>query len=224
MRRPSWPEYDDSGGFHESGETLDGRKQSDGGRVLPSAQLKWQIEAVLFASSEPVSAKRLALALGVPEDVVLQAIDELRARYEAGSGVVLKQVAGGYQLFTKPEYAAVVSRVVSGKRLTLSRGALETLAVIAYNQPITRSEIEALRGVNCQASLEVLLEKGLIEEVGRKKALGRPILYGTTDEFLKALGLSSLKDLPPLESSMSEPGPDDPGSGGTLFPTLSRRN
>lgn len=200
------------------------RKQGDGGRVLPSVQLKWQIEAVLFASPEPVSARRLALALAVPEDVVLQAIQELQARYEAGGGVVLKQVAGGYQLFTKPEYATVVSRVISGKRLTLSRGALETLAVIAYNQPVTRSEIEALRGVNCQASLDVLLEKGLIEEVGRKKAVGRPILYGTTDEFLKALGLSSLKDLPPLESSMPEPGPDEPGSGGTLFPTPSRRS
>lgn len=201
-----------------------GRKQGDGGRVLPSAQLKWQIEAVLFASSEPVSARRLAQALAVPEDVVVQAIQELQVRYEAGSGVVLKQVAGGYQLFTKPEYAPVVSRVISGKRLTLSRGALETLAVIAYNQPITRSEIETLRGVNCQASLEVLLEKGLIEEVGRKKSLGRPILYGTTDEFLKVLGLSSLKDLPPLEPSTLEPGSEDPGSSGTLFPTLLRRD
>lgn len=193
-----------------------GERQNGGGRVVPSAQLKWQIEAVLFASSQPVSSRRLAQVLGVPEEVVLRALDELRERYESGSGVLLKQVAGGWQLLTKPEYVTVVSKVASGRKMSLSRGALETLAVVAYNQPITRAEIEALRGVNCQASLEVLLDRGLIEEVGRKRTVGRPILYGTTSEFLKALRLSSLEELPPIKPPDSA---EETKGGSTLFPT-----
>lgn len=156
------------------------------------------IEAILFSSDEPVPLEKLVSALEVSPQEVLSAIAALEKEYSERA-IKLERVAGGFQIVTKPEYAEVIGRVFSRKTpVSLSRGALETLAIIAYRQPVTRQDIEAIRGVNAEAAIETLLEKGLIREVGRKKTLGRPKLYGTTDEFLKKASLNSISDLPPL--------------------------
>lgn len=173
------------------------------------------LEAVLFSSDEPVPMDKLVEALGVPESEILSAIGSLQTRYADG-GVILEKVAGGFIFGTKPEYAGVIEAVLSRKvPLSLSKGTVETLAVIAYRQPVTRQDIEAARGVNPEASIETLLEKGLIREAGRKKTLGRPKLYATTPEFLKKAGLNSLEDLPSLRSDPSRESaqklvPDEP--------------
>ncbi len=156
------------------------------------------IEAVLFASDEPVPLSTLAEGLDLGELEVSSAIAVLEKQYK-GRGIVLQRVANGFMLRTRPQCWAAVERVLSKKvPVALSKGALETLAVIAYRQPVTRQDIEAARGVNPESSIDTLLEKGLIREAGRKKSLGRPKLYATTDEFMKKASLNSLADLPPL--------------------------
>lgn len=161
-------------------------------------RLRNAVEAVLFSSDEPVSVEKLADGLGVAPSEVLEAIRELERDY-ADRGICVMRVGGGFAIVARPEYAEAVWKTL-GKRtqMNLSRGALETLAIIAYRQPVTRQDVEAIRGVNSEASIETLLEKGLIREVGRKNVLGRPKLYGTTDEFLKKTLLNSLEELPPL--------------------------
>ena len=165
------------------------------------------LEAVLFAADEPVPVGKLAEALGVGEQEVLRAASELEKSC-AERGITLERVAGGLMFATKPEYASVIEKVLSRKiPVSLSKGTLETLAIIAYRQPVTRQDIETARGVNPEASIETLLEKGLIREAGRKRSLGRPKLYETTEEFLIKAGLNSIKDLPPiggLESGREE--------------------
>jgi segregation and condensation protein B len=157
------------------------------------------LEAILFSADEPVPVGRLAEAIGVTESEVLSAASALDKLYE-GRGIMLERVAGGLMILTRPECSSFIERALSRKiAMSLSKGTLETLAVIAYRQPVTRQDIEAARGVNPEASLETLLEKGLIQEAGRKKTLGRPKLYKTTDDFLKKAGLNSLEDLPPLD-------------------------
>jgi len=156
------------------------------------------IEAVLFSSSEPVSLEDLSQAFGVSLQEVEQGVAVLDELYST-RGIFIQRVAGGLRIATKPAVGEIISRAFTKKiQVPLSRGALETLAVIAYCQPVTRQDIQAIRGVNPEASIDTLLEKGLIEEVGRKKTLGRPKLYGTTDEFLKKTSLNSIADLPPL--------------------------
>ncbi|HEX5132684.1 MAG TPA: SMC-Scp complex subunit ScpB [Candidatus Krumholzibacteria bacterium] len=158
--------------------------------------------ALLFASDEPLTARKIA---AIVEDVtvadVKQAIDTWNQRADSESwSIGIEQVAGGYRVATRPEYAAYVSRLYSGRRkLRLSRAGLETLAIIAYKQPVTRAEIEVVRGVGCGSTIANLLERTLIEIVGKAKVLGAPFLYGTTQEFLEYLGLNSIKDLPSLE-------------------------
>ncbi len=162
------------------------------------------LEAILFSSDEPVPLRKLAGSLGVAENDILSAIASLERDY-ADRGVMLQRVSGGFMFVTRPEYAGFIEKALSRKiPLSLSKGTMETLAIIAYRQPVTRQDVETARGVNPEASLETLLEKGLIREVGRKKTLGRPKLYGTTDEFLKKAGLNSVEDLPSLH--------DDPAS------------
>lgn len=162
------------------------------------------LEAILFAADEPVPVARLAEALGTTPLEVLAAASELDKLYE-GRGIMLERVAGGLILVTRPQYSEFIQSALSRKiAMSLSRGTMETLAVIAYRQPVTRQDIEAARGRNPEASLETLLEKGLIEEAGRKKTLGRPKLYRTTDEFLKKAGLNSLDDLPPLDTEADQ--------------------
>lgn len=156
------------------------------------------LEAILFASDEPVPLTRLVESLGVTETDVLSAVGKLEREY-ADRGIRLERVSGGFMLVTRPEYTGILERVLSRKvPLSLSKGTMESLAIIAYRQPATRQDIETLRGVNPEASIETLLEKGLIREAGRKKTLGRPKLYATTGEFLKKAGLGSLDDLPSL--------------------------
>lgn len=156
------------------------------------------LEAILFASKEPISIPRLARAMEVDEKEVSLAADALRELYQ-GRGIALSQIAGGLVIETRQEFLPQIERALSRRtQSALSKGALETLAVIAYRQPVTRQDIEGARGVNPEASIETLMEKGLIREAGRRKTLGRPKLYATTDEFLVKAGLNSLSDLPPL--------------------------
>lgn len=157
------------------------------------------LEAILFSSDEPVPLQKLVDALELGELDVLAAVTTLEREY-ADHGVMLQRVSGGFVFVTRPEYAEQIEKTLSRRvPLSLSKGTMETLAVVAYRQPVTRQDIETARGVNPEASLETLLEKGLIREVGRKKTLGRPKLYGTTDEFLRKAGLNSIEDLPPLD-------------------------
>ncbi len=158
--------------------------------------------ALLFASDEPLSARKIAALV---EDVtvadVKQAIDAWNQRADAEAwSIAIEQVAGGYRLATRTEYAPYVSRLYSGRRkLRLSRAGLETLAIVAYKQPVTRAEIESIRGVGCGSVVANLLERSLIQITGKARVLGAPFLYGTTPEFLEYLGLNSIKDLPSLE-------------------------
>ncbi|MBI3975504.1 MAG: SMC-Scp complex subunit ScpB [Armatimonadetes bacterium] len=157
------------------------------------------IECILFASGEPVRPEQLAEAVQATLGVVAAAVELLRAEY-AGRGLEVQAVARGFQLGTRPAYAEAVRRYLgAAAREPLSQAALETLAIIAYRQPITRPEIDALRGVRSDYILERLEERRLIQVVGRKPTVGRPMLYGTTDAFLRHFGLSDLQDLPPLE-------------------------
>jgi len=168
---------------------------------------KMILEALLLASPEPLTIKRIAEVIGLDEKDAAILMADLQKDYaEPGRGLAIRELAGGYVLTTRPEAAEYVDRLLQPRSRGLSHAALETLAIIAYRQPITRAEIEAVRGVKVDRSLETLLERRLVAEVGRKEAPGRPILYGTTAEFLKYFGLKSLNDLPPVSLDTSEPG------------------
>lgn len=176
-------------------------------------ELAHVIEAILFVAGEPVNVREIQRALEVTEDETRQAIDALESDYSYHRrGITLKRFGQHIQLSTRAEYAPYVERLLQPiQKQSLSQSALETLAVVAYKQPVTRLEIEAVRGVKCDYSVQSLVNKGLIEEVGRKEALGRPILYGTTDKFLSHFGLSSLDQLPaPPESKNDEAAENDP--------------
>jgi segregation and condensation protein B len=163
-----------------------------------SESLTMLVESLLFVADEPVTAARLAAALGVEVTEVDAALAELGQRLH-GRGVRLQQKGDRVQLATMPEAAAAIERFL-GLEVSprLSPAALETLAMVAYRQPITRTQLEAVRGVNCDGVLRTLLSRGLIEEQGRLEAVGRPILYGTTFEFLQYFGLAQLDQLPAL--------------------------
>ena len=164
---------------------------------MPGAGLSRLLEALLFASAEPMSLAAMARLL--PDDVEPEAaLAALQERY-AGGGVELVEVGGGWQFRTAPDLAPALARVVVQPR-RLPRAAMETLAIIAYHQPATRTEIEAVRGVSLgQSTLDALLEAGLVETRGRREVPGRPTLWGTTPAFLTQFGLRSLKDLPRRE-------------------------
>ena len=166
------------------------------------------IEAILFVSGEPMQLGAVARALEVTELEVSAAADELASDYDYNRrGICLKRFGSHIQLSTRPDYAPQIEKLLQPiQKQSLSQAALETLAVVAYKQPVTRLDIEAVRGVKCDYSVQSLMNKGLIEEVGRKETLGRPILYGTTDAFLSHFGLTSLEDLPqPPESQQDSP-------------------
>lgn len=157
------------------------------------------LEAVLFAAGEAVPAKELADALELSLEQVTVLADRLSRKYQTEDhALMLLEVAGGYRLVVRPDYYPLLSRLFAARSQKLSRAGLETLAVVAYLQPVTKGGIEEIRGVQVDGVLAGLLEKGLIEERGRKEAPGRPILYGTTSRFLDHFGLKSLEDLPPL--------------------------
>lgn len=166
-----------------------------------------RIEAILYVAGEPVAVKDLAVALSVEPDELEQILTRMRDRYDFEQrGFMLRRFGEHVQLGTRPLYSDDVVRLLQPvQQQTLSQAAMETLAVVAYKQPVTRAEIEAVRGVKCDYSLQSLMNKGLIAEAGRKDTLGRPILYGTTDAFLSHFGIGSLQDLPPLpEETQSE--------------------
>jgi segregation and condensation protein B len=164
------------------------------------APLLQALEALLFVSDEPVAAVVLGQALGVERREADDLCDELARAYEdRGSGIVLRNLAGGWRLTTHPDAAPTVERYVSSSRhARLTKASLETLAIVAYKQPVTRHQISSIRGVNSEGVLRALVDRGLVSEVGREETPGRPLLYGTSPEFLEKLGLSSLSALPPL--------------------------
>lgn len=156
------------------------------------------IESLLFVADRPVPLDRLAEAVEVPVSAAREALEHLRRRL-AGSGLLLQAVAGGYELGTRPEHADLVRQFLQREHgESLTKGALETLAVIAYRQPATRGDIEAIRGSRSDWHIERLLERQLIREVGRRPTPGRPVLFGTTDLFLRYFGLNDLSDLPAM--------------------------
>ena len=177
-----------------------------------SAEVKAVVEALIFASPEPITPKMLFKLLAEePKEDVSAALDALKAEYEGRPGLQLVEVAGGYQIVTRPQLHEWVRRLFherSTQKLTVQ--GLETLAVIAYKQPITALEIAEIRGVNTSGVLSTLLERHLIKIVGRKNVVGRPFLYATTKEFLIRFGLKDLNDLPKVEDMAEALGFDPP--------------
>jgi segregation and condensation protein B len=180
---------------------LDDREERAVGELARDARLAL-VEAALLAADEPLSLRRLAAAAGLanPSDV-RQLVQRLQALYDQdGTAFQVEELAGGFQLLTRPEYHPWLARLRrAGNEMRLSAAARETLAIVAYRQPITRADIEAIRGVQSADMLHQLMEKGLVRIAGRDDSLGRPVLYGTTKKFLQAFGLRSLRDLPQAE-------------------------
>ncbi|NHC47063.1 SMC-Scp complex subunit ScpB [Motilibacter aurantiacus] len=175
---------------------IDPRPALDGETEVP---LRAALEAVLLVADEPVSETLLAQLVEEPPGAVAAAVRELAAEYAAqGRGFELRQAAGGWRFYTAPRCAAVVERYVrDGQQARLTQAALETLAVVAYRQPVSRGRVSAVRGVNCDGVMRTLVARGLVEEAGADPA-GGATLYRTTSYFLERLGLQSLEELPPL--------------------------
>ncbi len=161
-------------------------------------------EAVLYVAGDPIPGEELARALDITMVELPAVLAQLEQRFETG-GLRLLRLEDKLQIVTRKQYAPVIERLLqpTGRKATLSESVLETLAVVAYYQPVTRQEIEAVRGVQCDYSVSVLLNRELIVDVGRKDAIGRPILYGTTERFLRHFGLESLEDLPQREEILA---------------------
>ncbi len=161
------------------------------------------LEAYLFVATEPVQAAEIARSLQMDTAAVEEALEDMVNAYtrRINSGLHVVRIAGGYQMATRPALAAGIGRLLAApnQKVRLSKPALETLAIIAYQQPVTQAEIEAVRGVSADGVLKTLAERQLIAEIGRKEVAGRPILYATTPDFLHYFGLHTLEDLPPLE-------------------------
>ena len=179
--------------------------------VEAGGTLSGRIEAILFVAGEPVRVEELAKALNVTVRQVENEITKLRDEYDFHQrGFTLKRFGHQVQLATRALYATdVVHLLQPVQKQSLTQAAMETLAVIAYKQPVTRAEVEQVRGVKCDYSIQSLTKKELIMEVGRKDTLGRPILYGTTENFLAHFGLTTLEDLPPMPEVPAEEKPDE---------------
>lgn len=173
--------------------------------------LKGALEALLFAAGEPLSVVKIAEIMQLERAQVWDLLANLEEDYAADArGLCLRKVAEGYQLCTKPQHFEMIKLLEKTQEIKLSNAALETLAIVAFKQPVTRSEMEAIRGVKVDGVVNTLLEYGLISEVGRKDTLGHPLLYATNEKFLMTFGLNSLKDLPdyPNELIDSDNGPE----------------
>jgi segregation and condensation protein B len=190
---------DDYPDLSESSSVI-GQLESDN-----SANVAGALEALLLLAAEPVTEFELAQAVGVPESVVSETLVELVAFYEeTGRGFELRQVAGGWRYYTREEHADLITRYVTeGQQSKLSQAALETLAVVAYTQPISRGRVSAVRGVNVDGVMRTLLARGLLEEAGHDPESGA-LLFATTSYFLERMGLQSLDDLPPLAPQLPE--------------------
>jgi segregation and condensation protein B len=162
------------------------------------------IEALLFVASEPLETKRIAKLTGEDERAVALALQALEERYSEG-GIVLRHIAGGYRFATSSSVRGIVEAYLLPPKTSLSTPALEALAIIANLQPVTKSEIEAIRGVNSDSVVNTLIERNLIAEAGRKDVVGRPMTYKTTSLFLESFGLNSLDDLPQMELEPGQP-------------------
>jgi segregation and condensation protein B len=182
-------------------ETRNSSPEAEGGTDITT--LAGIIECLLFAVGESLTAKDLAKTTETDEAAVHTAVRLLRERY-ATSGLQIVEIAYGYQMATRPEFAPAVARLLAPSANRLSRPALETVTIIAYRQPCTQAEIEAIRGVASDGVLKTLTEREMIKEAGRKQTPGRPILYATTDNFLHYFGLSDLADLPLLDEEEIE--------------------
>jgi len=196
------------------------------GRRLGEGRVRTVVETLLFLAEKPLTAEELRQATGVEPDRIARALDQLSGHYREGlSGIVLQEVASGWQLRTSPLNASFARRFLRVKPQRLTRAALETLAIVAYRQPVTRPEIEEVRGVDSGAVLKALLERRLVKILGKKEEPGRPILYGTSREFLEFFALKDLASLPTLrefhelseehreivEKEAPEPAPGIPG-------------
>ena len=186
------------------GDSVTSEDVADDGLGAPD--LRSAIEALLLVADEPMTTSSLATLTITPEDQVLSTLKELSAEYtEQGRGFDLKEIAGGWRFWTRVDCAGVVERfVLDGQHARLTQAALETLAVVAYRQPVTRSRISAIRGVNVDSVVRNLVARGLIEEVGHDHETGAH-LYRTTTYFLERLGLKSLEDLPPIAEHLPMP-------------------
>ena len=177
-------------------------EQNQPGMQSPLSGLAAQIEAVLFVATSPVTEAELREVFSVSGSMLSAALKELEEHLSAGHGLVLKALAGGWALETNPHFGEVLARfrdTAQKGHIRLSRAAVETAAIIAYNQPVTRGEVEALRGVRSDGVIERLLSYGLVRLAGRKKGSGSPLLYRTTPRFLELFGLNAIADLPSLE-------------------------
>jgi segregation and condensation protein B len=176
------------------------------------------LEAILFACDAPLPSRRLAELIGTGDGhAVRKWVDDLNAQYaESGRAFEIAERAGGYMLLTRPQYAPWLKQMFQGRSEgRLSKPALETLAILAYRQPVTRAEIEAIRGVAAGELVRGLMEKGLVRIVGRKDVLGHPLLYGTTRKFLQIFGLGSLSDLPKADELTRPAEPAGPPADAT---------
>ena len=183
---------------------------SDADGLAPevAADARRAIEAVVVAATEPVEARFLAELVELPVETVVALCASLADEYEEERrGFVLARVAGGYRLQTHPDLAAYVERfVLEGQHVRLSGPALETLAIVAYKQPVSRAQVSAIRGVDVETTLQTLVQRGYVAEVGRDPGPGLAVLYGTTTAFLERLGLNALEDLPPLGDFVPDAG------------------
>lgn len=171
----------------------------DGTVSVPYEDAKNAIESLLFVSKRPLSVEDLDEISSLGRDTILRAVDDLSSSYES-RGIQLIKIANGYLMATRPKYSTYIEKFLkSPVSVSLSQQSMETLSIIAYRQPVTRAEIERIRGVLCDGVIKTLLDKKLIKEAGRSEAVGRPILYVTTVDFLKHFGLHDLGELPPLE-------------------------
>ncbi len=173
---------------------------------MDHTEIEALLEAILFAQGDPVPASRLAAALELPQGLVEEGLEGLRRRCDRPeSGLALLRLGEDWQLATKDQYAPWVRKALETRRAApLSQAAMETLTVIAYNQPVSRAFIEQVRGVDSSSSVSSLLDKGLIEEAGRLDLPGRPVSFRTTSHFLRVFGLSSLEDLPPIRDAAGD--------------------
>ena len=172
------------------------------------------VEALIFAAERPVSIRELQRVLGCERGELVASIARIRANLEGGTrGLVLAEVAGGLVFRTRPEFSPWIRKLVQSRPPRLSNAALECLAIVAYQQPVTRAEVEAVRGVESGAVLRTLLEKRLVRVLGRKDDIGRPLIYGTTREFLRVFGLKNLAELPALDELNALIHAASPGEG-----------
>lgn len=189
---------------------------------MNDVQYKAAMEALLFASGEPMAAQRIGEVLGLDPETTVAILKELMQDINGrDGGIMMVKLGEEYQLCTRPAYAEYIRKAMDIRRDTpLSSAAMEVLAIVAYNQPVTRAFIEQVRGVDCSAVIQGLVQKQLIEEKGRLELPGRPLLYGTTANFLRCFGLSSLEELPPLPKDGEVPSLDQ----ATLEDVLAQNN